>query len=240
MPSNHRGSIVLVFIMLLLPSQAVAAEPQLVFSAIAGSFNGKLGEAILIEAYGRLGIRIGTEPQKAASALRLSSSGRTDGEVQRIHRIGSIYPTLRRVEEPLFSIDGVVFSKNYDFAVKGPESLKHLVVGIVGGIKYAEQVSQGLNVVKVSKPEQLFQLLELGRIDVAILGRLSGMLYLRNNGIKKIKILEPPLVSRKLFHYLHEKHGHLIAAVEGALRAMKADGSLSKIVEDTARQLSAD
>jgi len=45
--------------------------------------------------------------------------------------------------------------------------------------------------------------------------------------------LEPPLVSRKMYLYVHKSHAALVPKIADALRSMKDDGSYQRIVSDS-------
>jgi polar amino acid transport system substrate-binding protein len=214
--------------------QAQASDKELVFSTIQGSFNGLLAEAVLKEVYGRLGIAITTIPASGSRALEDAENGITDGEVQRIRRIGELNPTLLRVEVPLFPLEAVVFVKDAPIQLDGVASLKPYNVGIVRGVLYAEEMSKQLDhVTRLTDHAQLFQLLDRGRLDAVIINRYSGLYTLQQEGITGIHTLQPPLLKRDLYHYLHEKHADLVPQVEAVLREMQDDGSLAKLVESS-------
>jgi len=227
-------TFLLAVVVLLGASSLQASEKKVVFSTIQGSFNGLLAEAVLKDVYGRLGITITTAPASGSRALADAKNGITDSEVQRIARIGELNPTLLRVEVPLFPLEAVVFIKDKPIELDGLESLKPFSVGIVRGVVYAEEMSKQLNrVTRLTDQAQLFQLLDRERLDAVIINRYSGLYTLRQEGITGIHALEPPLLTRDMYHYLHEKHADLVPRVERVLREMQDDGSLPNLVESS-------
>ena len=81
--------------------------------------------------------------------------------------------------------------------------------------------------------EAMFKMLDTGRLDVATFGYLSGHKVLQKLGLqKRIKVIDPPLATRKLYLMLHQRHGPLVPEFTRVLKDMKADGSIDAIVKD--------
>ena len=83
-------------------------------------------------------------------------------------------------------------------------------------------------VVSVDNAAQLFRLLALNRIEVA-LSRWMGEALIRQQGIKGVHALEPPLATREMFIYLHKRHAALAPKLAEALRAIKAEGLYDRL-----------
>ncbi|NNG00811.1 MAG: transporter substrate-binding domain-containing protein [Desulfobacteraceae bacterium] len=77
------------------------------------------------------------------------------------------------------------------------------------------------------------ELLDRGRIDLAVFSRYFGLYVIRQLGLKGIRVLEPPLAVRPMFLYLHRKHMRLIPLLTAALVAMKTDGTFTEIRQKT-------
>jgi polar amino acid transport system substrate-binding protein len=85
------------------------------------------------------------------------------------------------------------------------------------------------SLIKVDSTRLLFTLLQKDRIDVALNARLDGLAMTKDLRISDIKVLEPPLATRRMFPYLHKKHQELVPKLAAALRAMKEDGTFDAI-----------
>jgi polar amino acid transport system substrate-binding protein len=83
---------------------------------------------------------------------------------------------------------------------------------------------------KVDKPEQLFRMLEEGRVDLALYTRADGILLARNLGLPAIAPLSPTLKDVDMYLYLHKKHQALVPKLSQAIRDIKADGSYNRIL----------
>jgi len=81
-------------------------------------------------------------------------------------------------------------------------------------------------------PEQLFRLLDLNRIDVALYERSLGMALAKQQGLKGVRPLAPILASREMFIYLHKRHVNLAPRLADALRAMKRDGFYRRVYNE--------
>lgn len=102
-------------------------------------------------------------------------------------------------------------------------------MGLINGWKIAEQNTIGAKLVtKVNGYEQLLTLLDKGRVDIAILDRVMGGWKLDQLGFK-LTAIEPPIIIKPNFIYVHKKHEHLVSPIASALADMKKDGSLDAI-----------
>ena len=185
-------------------------------------------DVVVGEAFRRagLGLRIATPPVERA--LLLSDSGAADGELNRNSAVEKQFANLVRVPEALGEMRFVAFSR--DRSIPGNfEALRERRTGYVRGWKIYEQALAGRqNVVAANDAAQLFRLLLLGRIDVALYERDMGGAYLKAQAISAVHVLAPALFIRDQFIYLHKRHAALAAPVADALRAMKRDGTYQR------------
>lgn len=165
----------------------------------------------------------------AERAFIQSSSGEVDGEVERIIGIDDKYPNLVRVPVPVGFFTGSVFTKGIKFPVTGWESLKPYKIAIVKGIQFSDSPTIGMDRIMVSEHSQLFKMLDLERVDVAVTGTLTGQITLKKIGIKNIKVLHPPISRFPLYHYLHKKNAHLIPELTIILEKMSKEGKIQAI-----------
>ena len=75
----------------------------------------------------------------------------------------------------------------------------------------------------------MFKILDLGRADVAIETRVDGLEMLRKLNLKDIHMLEPLLVTIKLYHYLHKSNAALVRKITKVLQEMEAEGRIKAI-----------
>lgn len=228
--------MLLIIFSLFVIASPLSAQESLVLSQ-PDDVIVKIAAKVVQEAYQRIGIQIQTKTFPAERALFKSNNGDVDGEVCRIQGIESTYPNLMMVPVVVNMFEGVVFTKDITFPVTGWDSLKPYKIGIRIGTKFAEQGTKGMSVESVSDNEQLFLKLDAGRTDVVVASRLEGLEQLTQLQLKGITVLEPPLVTVNLYHYLHKKHAALIPAITKTLQEMEAEGQIQAIREQAIEEL---
>jgi polar amino acid transport system substrate-binding protein len=228
-----------------LPTPATAtASPTLTDTLptkVVLAYGGPVGDAkvaseILKEAYQQLGIEVVIKVVPQARSLILSNEGEIDGEIARINGLEAQYPNLVRVPVVLIEQEGMAFvRKEKAFPLKGWDSLRPYSIVAMNGVKWSTDGTQGMDrVVMVTQPEQVFQMLETGRAEVALGPRLSGLLQIKRLGFTDLQALEPPLVVNELYHYLNNKHSAvLLPRITAVLQQMEASGRLREIREQT-------
>lgn len=189
-------------------------------------------DRILVEAFSRIGITAEIVYTPTERSLYDVNAGVLDGEINRIAGMEKRYPNLRRVPEPNMTMEFVAFAKT-PLEIDGWESLRQLDIGLVRGWKILEEHTEGFPyVTKVPTEVGLFTMLDKGRLDAALYSRLTGLRALEELGMEGVRCLEPPLASRKMYLYVYKDHQALTDEIAEALRALKADGTYDRIVED--------
>ncbi len=139
---------------------------------------------------------------------------------------------VRSLKVSLLTIETMVYTMGTTFEVKGPKSLKPYKIGIIRGYKLSEQLTKGLNRLPVNTTESLFKMPNSRRLDVILMLKSDGDRFLKENaGFEKVRMLEPPLYSVPLFHFLHKKHRALIPKLEPIFKKMLKDGVLTRLTE---------
>ncbi len=103
------------------------------------------------------------------------------------------------------------------------ESLYPYRIAFLRGFKLAEIKTKRLDATKVDNLEALFKMLKSGRVDTVIEARSTFEIIKNDDRFRGIGILDPPLETSLLFHYLNKKHKRLIPEFERALRQIKED-----------------
>jgi len=208
------------------------SQEPLRFVGIINTPDQVVGAEILKLAYERLGIPIIIVEMPGKRALIESSEGRIDGEVHRIFRVGKDYPTLIRVPTPINYIEPTAFSKRRDFSVSGCADLKEHRIGIVRGVKHAEDCTEGMeNIHIVNNSRLLMQILHRDRVDIVITARINGLLQIKELNLDSIYAMSPPLSREPVYHYLHEKHEALVPKIDRVFKEMEENGTLGRLRE---------
>jgi len=183
-------------------------------------------DVVVKEALRRIGFGLETVRLPAERALINANAGIDDGDLLRIPGLQKTYPNLIQVPEKIIDLEFVVFTKHVEFPVTGWRSLRPYSIAIITGWKVLERnITEAAALTKVKNVYQLFTLLLKDRVDAIVYSRWLGFGYIRQHHVRGVRILEPPLVRRGAYVYLHKKHQRLVPKLAAALRAMKADGS---------------
>ncbi len=184
------------------------------------------------EACGRVGVGFKLVSLPSERSLRAANEGEVDGEGLRVAGLEEGYPNLVRVPERFIGISFVAFSSDPGIVLnRGWESLLPHRVAFIKGWKMFEANATAARVVhQLDQPEQIFQMLAAGRVDLALYTRADGLALVRQLGLTGIAPLAPALRDVDLFLYLHQKHRGLVPRLAKALRDMKADGSQQRIL----------
>ena len=138
---------------------------------------------------------------------------------------------------PVNKVEGVIFSKKYNFTIEDKQVLKPYSIGIKIGIKYAEIYTEGLNVKKYPEYGDIFWAVSLGKCDFALAGRVAGLYELKSEKIPDLYILGEPVIERKLYHYLHKKNADLVPKITKVLKKMQEKGTIDAIREKAIKDL---
>jgi len=192
---------------------------------------------VLEEADKRLpDISISFEVLPAERSLKLVEAGINDGECCRIPKI--IYKTYNNMVTVPVSFHSVrfsAFSKHRDIPIKHFEDLKPYSVGTVKGWRAAVNNIQRVAPVEahiVTKPEQLFRMLQQDRIDFGVMGYMSGLKTISDLHLHDIYVIEPPLIEEKLFLLLAAKHRALVPVFTRVFNDMIKDGTTERLFKE--------
>mgnify|MGYP000232164641 CR=1 FL=1 len=197
-----------------------------------------VGQKVIIEAYKRIGVNVDLLELPAERAIHDVDRGMLDGVLNRIQGIESKYHNLVMIPIPINSLSFGVFTKNLTFPITGWKSLLPYTVAIRRGIKAVEtRIPLELKYHSVTNAEQVFLMIDRERTNLGIYPIHEGLLIIKSLGLKSIKLLEPPLYSVDLYHYLHKKHSRLIPKITAALKEMEKQGEIKKIKEQVDLEL---
>ena len=216
-------------------TSALADSPTLTVSTNNTPLDRKALEQLSQESLRRIGVDLKLVSLPSERSLTAANLGEVDGEGLRVGGLGGPdgpYPNLIQVPERFVRISFVAFSKNATISLdNGWDSLKPYRIAFINGWKMFEANAQGARVVnKVDKPEQLFRMLDEGRVDLVLYTHADGLLLARNLGLTSVAPLSPALKEVDMYLYLHKKHQALVPKLTQAIRDLKADGSYNRIL----------
>ncbi|WP_373888482.1 ABC transporter substrate-binding protein [Massilia genomosp. 1] len=234
---RHRFLILALAASVLGPGAAAAAETRdmHVSTLVGNDPSASIAELVMAEAYRRIGRVLVVHKLPGERTLMMANEGRMDGELYRKVGMEREYPNLMIVPVPLLTYEIVIFTRGTEFTVNGWESLRPFSIGYVRGIKIVKENTAGMKTEAVPTMEQAFQKLSMGRTDVVVGNRLSGLAAAETLKIDDVRALSPALASFPVYHYVNKHHAALVPALAAALQAMKADKTIEKLQKQGAR-----
>lgn len=246
--NNHKriGLAGILFVLAFSgPASYAAIEPTLVLSDTYDTpYTTETGDGfldlIIKEAFHRAGLRLKMVRVSPERALLNANAGIEDGVSARIAGLEKNYPNLVRVPEKVLDFPFVAFVRQAKLTNANWETLAPLSVGHIQGWKIFEQnLKSGTPTTIVDTAEQLFTMLDKNRIDVALYERWLGLALAKKMGIKNVRVVEPALADREMFIYLNKRLADNVPAITAALRALKADGTYTRICREKFAPLAA-
>jgi polar amino acid transport system substrate-binding protein len=187
-------------------------------------------DIIVGEAFRRTGLRLSLVKLPAERGLIYANAGINAGDLSRIAGIEKVYPNLVRVPEKIFDMDFVAFTRVNQIKQINWQVLQSYSVGYVKGWKIFEQnLRPKTEVTTASTPEQLMNMLVLGRIQFVLYSRWMGLAIAKRMGIKDIRVVEPALAQRAMYIYLNKHYAVYVSALAKALRDIKREGMYTRI-----------
>ena len=236
--SLRKFSVVISLLTFCLPPGSVAAEPQSLH--ITTGFTPPVSDyfrAVLKNLDKRLpGISIDFEELAAERSLDLVNRGINDAECCRIPKaVTDHYPHLIPLHNSFHTVRFVAFSKRQDLPITRFEDLKPYAVGTVQGWRLAVREIKRIAPREqyiLNTPEQLMEMLKKDRIEIAVMGLLSGLKALHQAGLEGVHTYRhPPLAELPLVLMLNDRHQQLAAPIDETIQAMKADGTIKHLKE---------
>ena len=187
---------------------------------------------LLTAVYGQMKISVSYEILPSLRALSAVNEGAYQAEVGRIREISEKYPNIRYSKESLLNVELMALTtKNSTYKLSKIEDLKNRRIGYVIGMSVAEYFVKDtqLNVFPVATHQQLAQMLESGRVDVALMGTAF-----RDSPVFKIGHAGLKIASFDVFHIDNKKHENLIPSFDAVLRQLKTNGQYEKLLSAAA------
>ncbi len=221
----------------MVPSAFAAERPVLVLNdtndpPYTTSDRSGFLDVIAGEAFRRVGVELRLIKLPAERGLVSANDGSEDGDMVRIAGLEKLYPNLIRVPEKLVDWEFSAFSKDKTIPSTWPALQQH-TIGLIKGWKiYEKAFAEAKYVSTTDDPAQLFRLLEMDRIEVALYERRLGLALMKQQGLKDMQPLAPPLATREMFIYLHRRHATLVPKLAEALRAIKREGFYQRVYNE--------
>lgn len=141
-----------------------------------------------------------------------------DAEAVRTREAGDRLNNYIRIPVPVHQLKISAFVRDRHLPVNGWKSLRPYKIVTVRGYVTIEHHLAGYNLVLMDNDTQALKMLDTGRVDVAVTGKQMGESALTKIESNNIHLLDPPLATLPLYHYLNEKHWALVPELTAAIR----------------------
>jgi len=197
-------------------------------------------DAIVKEAFRRIGIEAVIVHQPSERALQNVQSGVDDGNFARVAGLEAKYPNMVMVPEKIADFFFTVFTKDQALSASSFADLRTKNVAIVIGWKILEDNLAGAKTLtKLKNGENLFAFLAEDRCDAVVYDHLQGLEVIRQKGLTGIRAVLPPLATLPVYLYLNKRHAALVEPLALALAGMRLDGTSERLTREALAEASA-
>jgi polar amino acid transport system substrate-binding protein len=210
---------------------AVGAAQNLNLARNENATEQAIAASLLTDIYKRAGLTASIAPLPGARANAMTLSGEKDGEVARIQAYATRNPSLTKVEPAYYHLTTTAFARaDSGIVIASRDDLKKYKVGYVRGIAHAEAATEGVpNVQVVDSYDQLYLMLEAGRLEVIIDAGANGPYVVKKLKLKNIRVAGG-LARLELFNILGPANKHLAPKIGSTIKALADSGELAKMV----------
>jgi ABC-type amino acid transport substrate-binding protein len=229
---NLKNTVITIVGVMTAAASSIATAQNLDLARNENAIGQAVAAKLLVDIYKKAGLTATIQPVPGSRANAVALSGEKDGEVARIPAYFVKNPSLIKVEPGYYYLTTGAFAKSGSgVSVKSKDDLKKYKVGIVRGIAHAEAATEGLAGLQVTGTyQQLYQMLEAGRIEVAIDEGINGPVTLRELGLKGIEQVGE-IARLDLHNVLVPAKKDLAPRISAAIKAMKDSGDLAKLTK---------
>jgi len=190
-------------------------------------------QKILPTAYSKIGYTVEFLVLPPERINKEFEAGNLDGYIFADAAYADQHSTAVRVPTSIGSDDIVVFTKRSDIAIKDWSELSQYSIGYQIGMVVVESKVKGMTKTNPAQvPPTVFQMLDAGRSDVALMPYGLGLMMLKTLGIKGVKALQPPLTQVPLYHFLIGKRAALVPKLDAVLAEMVKSGELKAVTAE--------
>lgn len=151
--------------------------------------------------------------------------------------VSAIYITPARAEvidftHPYLSGGLVAMVKEGNSTIHTLDDLKGKKISVQVGTKSVQWLHDNIpsaQLVEVEKNQQMFSLVDIGRVDAAVTGKPAAFQYARTKG--GVRILPDQLTSEEYGIAVQKSQPELTADINAALEKLKADGTYATLVQ---------
>jgi polar amino acid transport system substrate-binding protein len=211
---------------LLMPARAEELQLSVISRSTTHADLWKAAEI----AFQRAGVTAVIREVSPERSAVLANEGTTDGDVGRSSGLEKNFPNLIQVPEPVYQYAPTAFSyKRFDVS-GGWDSLRSHTICIRRGLRQTDQRTKDLARQVLADEAAMLRMLAAGGCDVAIMERNNALARAAMTAEPPLLRLLPPMEVMPLYIYLHKSHAALVPKVAAALKQMRADGTMHKLL----------
>jgi len=158
---------------------------------------------LIKEVYRRIGHEAEVTFLPSLRSLASSNSGKFDAELARTTTAVVEYPNLVQVPEPLFVVSASVIVQ--------------------------DARTRGMNATVVGKPDNIARMVMKDRVEIGILLTYDAEKFASE--MSSLRVIEPPIETVALYHYVHFKHRSLVPLLKEVLIKMHKTGEVREILQ---------
>lgn len=188
-------------------------------------------EPAIAAIYKELGMQAEFVLLPAERSLKSVENGTIDAEMARVVGGTAGYQNVVETNEPLLELQLMaVVRKDFKPTQLAPADLKDYRLGLYRGTKVAEGLvaKLGLPAASANSLLQTYQMLQLGRFDVALVSSVAPPTHFPEVA-HALKTLKQPVVTARVVHVVNTKWADYVPRIDAAVKALKADGRWAKL-----------
>lgn len=218
----------------LLATPSAEPEPApLRISAVQKDAVSWVAARLLGEIYRQAGLALVVEPMPAPRAALLAANGEVDGELIRTRSHGEGKLQLLRVEPAYYRVQVQAFSlRARRIELRDRADLIRYKLAAVRGLSYVPELAPAHPALTLAQnSEQMFRMLQAGRVDLTLDSGLAARNVLERLGLREQVSTSPELARYELFHYLHPRHRARAARIAEVIRKLRSSGELERLTD---------
>ncbi len=202
---------------------------------------------LLTEAFRRAGHTFKAIHYPSLRSLKSSNSGKTDGELHRVHQFHEVskgkYPNLMRIESELIRTALGIFTQRNDAAIGALDDLTGYRIALKRGrMKMTARLAKlpaPTVVIPVSSDLAGLRMLAKGKFDFAVMEFNEGNAIISSSS-KFQKIYSAARLSEsRIYAFMNRRHSKVAEEIAANLEQMKIEGLFQNIVAKSIKKFNA-
>lgn len=211
---------------LLLPARAEELQLSVMSRSATHTDLWKAAEV----AFQRAGVTAVVREVSPERSAVLANEGTTDGDVGRTSGLEKSFPNLIKVPEPIYQYAPTAFAYQRFDVAGGWESLRPHTICIRRGLRQTDLHTKEFARQILADEAAMLRMLAAGGCEIAIMEHNNALARAAMTAEPPLLRLMPPMEIMPLYIYLHKSHAALVPKVAAALKQMRADGSMHKLL----------